>query len=245
MNTQKSAMPQTAMVMAAGLGTRMRPRTETIPKPLVPVAGKALVDYTLDFLAASGIKNAVVNSHYLAEMLESHLYARQVQKPEPQITISREEAVLETGGGIKNALPLLGNAPFFVINSDIICIDKADAPPALTRLWQAFDERKMDAILLLMETKKTVGYHGVGDFFANDNGNLRRRREDETAPLVFTGVQLIHPRLFANAPDGKFSLNVLYNRDISRLGAVVHSGDWLHIGSEAELAEAENWLNKP
>jgi MurNAc alpha-1-phosphate uridylyltransferase len=226
------------MIMAAGLGTRMRPLTETMPKPLVQVVGKPLIDYALDFLSASGISEIVVNSHYFAEILEEHLQSHHLAK---KITISREDEVLETGGGIKKALPILGNSPFFVLNADVICID--GAPPALAHLAQNFDTEKMDAILLLHEVEKAVGYSGKGDFFINDNGTLRRRAENETAPYVFTGIQIIHPRLFVGAPDGKFSLNELYNRDLNRIGAIIHAGDWLHVGSPSELAEAENYLS--
>jgi MurNAc alpha-1-phosphate uridylyltransferase len=232
--------PVKAMVMAAGLGTRMRPLTNAIPKPLVKVAGKPLIDYTLDFLASSGIEEAVVNSHYLAEMLEAHVLAR---KYPPRIKISREIEVLETGGGIKKALNMFGHEAFFVLNSDVICID--GKTPALHRLWQYWDEANMDALLLLNKVETAIGYSGQGDFFLED-GKLIRRAESETAPYVFTGIQLISPRLFNNSPDGKFSLNLLYNRDLSRIGAVVHDGNWLHIGSPSELSEAENWLkNQP
>lgn len=228
--------PKKAMVMAAGLGTRMRPITNKIPKPLVPVLGKPLIDYTLDFLANVGIEEAVVNSHYLADMLEAHVLAR---KSPPKITISREETVLETGGGIKNALHLFDSEPFFVVNSDVICID--GTIPALHRLWQAWNDKEMDALLLLNKVEDAVGYNGQGDFFTRD-GKLRRRTENETAPYVFTGIQLISPRLFNNSPDGVFSLNVLYNRNLDRIGAIVHDGNWLHIGSPSELEQAERWF---
>jgi len=266
-------LPKKAMIMAAGLGTRMRPLTETMPKPLVKVSGKPLIDYALDFLSASGVFEVVINSHYFAEMLEAHLQqyiesslrgaesdeaipknkerkewiaspsARNDEKTNVRITISREDEVLETGGGIKKALPMIGNnLPFFVLNADVICVDSA--PPALARLAQNFDAEKMDAILLLHEVKKAVGYAGKGDFFIKEYGGLRRRTENETAPYVFTGIQIIHPRLFANSPDGKFSLNELYNRDLTRIGAIIHNGDWLHVGSLSELAEAENYFTK-
>lgn len=229
--------PQTAMVMAAGFGTRMRPITDKLPKPLVKVLGKPLIDYSLDFLANSGVGKAVVNSYYLADLLEGHLRSRIIA---PQIIISRENEILETGGGIKNALPLLGKEPFFVVNSDVICID--GEIPALQRLAQAWDAKEMDALLLLHRVEDAVGYDGKGDFFVDKNGKLRRRAENETALYVFTGVQLISPRLFADSPDGKFSLNVLYNKDLMRVGAIVHDGGWLHIGSQSELEKAEEWL---
>lgn len=229
--------PETAMILAAGFGMRMRPLTESLPKPLVRVAGKPLIDYTLDFLAASGISEVVVNSHYLAELLEAHLHARLVP---PHILISREEVALETGGGVKNALKLLGNSPFFVLNSDVICID--GTTPALERLWKYWDDTKMDALLLLHKVKDAVGYEGKGDFSIFGEGKLRRRPVDETAPLVFTGIQILSPRLFANSPEGAFSLNALYNQSLDRVHALVHDGAWLHIGDEKGLAQAENWL---
>lgn len=230
-------MPQKAMVMAAGLGLRMRPLTEHIPKPLVHVVGKPLIDYSLDFLAQSGVTEAVVNSHYLAQLLEAHLLERKIP---PEIHISHEDEVLETGGGIKNALPLLGNLPFFVLNSDVICID--GKTPALHRLAQAWDDKNMDALLLLHKVEDAVGYDGKGDFFIEDDGKLRRRAENGIAPYVFTGVQIIHPRLFADSSEGKFSLNVLYNKNLARIGALVHNGNWLHIGNPQELEKAEEWL---
>lgn len=234
--------PKIAMVMAAGLGTRMRPITNTIPKPLVQVVGKALIDYSLDFLAASGVTEAIVNSHYLAEMLEAHLLARCGL---PKIHILREDVVLETGGGIKNALPLLGklsgNAPFFVVNSDVICID--GKIPALHQMWQHWDDSEMDALLLLHKVEDAVGYDGKGDFFINDDGKLRRRVVSEIAPYVFTGVQIISPRLFIDSPDGAFSLNVLYNKNLGRIGTLIHDGNWLHVGSQAELSQVENWMS--
>lgn len=232
-------MPKTAMVMAAGLGLRMRPLTETLPKPLVKILNKPLIDYSLDFLENAGITKAVINTHYLAYLLEEHLQKR--ERP-PKIQISREDIVLETGGGVKNALPALGRNPFFVINSDVICIN--DKIHALHRLWQAWDAVRMDILLLLHITKNAVGYNGKGDFFIEDNGFLRRRAEGEEAPYVFTGIQLINPTIFSDAPEGKFSLNLLYNKNLKRVGAIVHDGNWLHIGSPKELTKAEEWLSQ-
>lgn len=232
-------MIKTAMVMAAGFGTRMRPLTEHLPKPLVQVLGKPLIDYSLDLLAKSGVEEAVVNSHYLAELLEAYLLER---KSSPRIIISREDSVLETGGGIKNALQFFDYSPFFVVNSDVICID--GKIPALRRLWQYWDDEKMDALLLLHRVKDAVGYAGKGDFFIGDDGELRRRADDEIAPFVFTGIQIISPRLFADSLSGAFSLNVLYNKNLARVGVLIHDGNWLHVGSPQELAQAENWLAK-
>jgi MurNAc alpha-1-phosphate uridylyltransferase len=231
-------MPKAAMVMAAGFGTRMRPLTLQVPKPLVRVLGKPLIDYALDFLAQAGVMEVVVNSHYLPELLEAHLAARNIL---PHIRISREEVVLETGGGIKKALNSIGGNPFFVINSDVICIN--GNIPALHRLWQAWDDSSMDAILLLHRTENAIGYEGKGDFFiSGDDKKLRRRLNDESAPFVFTGVQLLHPRLFDGAPEGAFSLNVLYNKNLGRVGAIVHDGVWLHVGDQQGLNQAENFL---
>lgn len=229
------------MVMAAGLGRRMRPLTDTMPKPLVKVAGVPLLDRALDWLYASGVEEAVVNTHYKAEMLEAHLAGRR----HPAIRISYEETVLETGGGIKNALPLLGAEAFFVVNSDAICID--GKAPALRRLAAAWDESAMDALLLVHPVETAVGYHEAGDFFL-DGGKLRRRLREAKAPFVFTGIQLLHPRLFRDSPDGVFSLNVLYNRamredgTLPRVAALAHDGAWLHVGDPQGLAAAEAFL---
>lgn len=231
------AMPTTAMIMAAGFGKRMRPLTDTMPKPLVPVLGKPLIDYSLDLLAESGIKEAVVNSHYLAEILEGYLLQK---KSPPHIIISREEGILETGGGIKNALKLFDSEEFFVVNGDVICI--SGKTPTLKCLWQNFDAAKMDALLLLHKVEEAVGYAGDGDFFIECDGALRRRLAAEKAPYVFTGVQVISRSLFADSPDGTFSLNVLYNKNLPRIGALVHDGNWLHVGSKPELKQAEIWL---
>lgn len=237
-------MPAKAMILAAGLGTRMRPLTDTLPKPLVPVAGRALIDRVLDWAQASGVREAVVNTHYLADMLERQLGAR----AQPRMVFSREEVLLETGGGIKKALPLLGEEPFFSANSDTLCID--GPAPALHRLAQAWDGQDMDALLLVHKVENAVGYGGAGDFFMEADGSLRRRMAAASAPYVFTGVQIIHPRLFNGAPDGAFSLNLLYNRHMKddgtlrRVKAIAHDGGWLHVGDPAGLAQAEDWLRR-
>jgi N-acetyl-alpha-D-muramate 1-phosphate uridylyltransferase len=235
------SMPTKAMVLAAGLGTRMRPLTDTIPKPMVPVAGRTLIDRVLDWMQASA-QEVVINTHYMADMLEHHLATRAT----PRITFSREEPLLETGGGIRKALTFLGEAPFFSANSDTLCIDGAE--PALRRLARHWDDQSMDALLLLHKVEKAVGYDGPGDFFAGHDGILRRRLAAPSAPYVFTGVQLIHPRLFRDSPDGPFSLNLLYNRGmrddgtLQRVRAIMHDGDWLHVGDPAGLKQAEAWL---
>ncbi len=236
-------MKQKAILLAAGLGKRMRPLTDTIPKPLVEVAGKALVDHALDWFAAAGVKEVVVNSHYKAELLEAHILKRTTP---PAISISREEVLLETGGGIRQALALLGAEPFFSANSDVMCVD-GDIP-ALHRLQNAWNEETMDVLLLLHPVERAIGYDGAGDFFL-EQGRVRRRTAQEHAPYVFTGVQMIHPRLFRKAPEGAYSLNKLYDEALAagggsqpRLHAIVHDGNWLHVGDPAGVATATAWF---
>lgn len=234
--------PTKAMVLAAGLGTRMKPLTDHMPKPLITVAGTALIDYALNWLGASGIDDVVVNSFYKYEMLEAHLSHRK----RPAIHISREEPLLETGGGIKKALHLLGATPFLSLNSDTICLDGPS--PALARMAAAWDDESMDALLLLHPVADAIGYKGKGDFFMSADGRLRRRAQDETAPFVFTGVQLVHPRLFVPSPEGAFSMNMLYNREmasngtLARVRGLTHDGHWLHIGTPQERDAAEAWF---
>jgi N-acetyl-alpha-D-muramate 1-phosphate uridylyltransferase len=233
-------MNRKCMVLAAGFGKRMQPFTASVPKPLVMVGGKTLIDRNLDWLAESGVNEAIVNTHHKAEMLEAHL----AKRTRPHISISREQEILETGGGIKNALPLIGSEPFFCINSDVICLD--GEMPALQRLEQAWDSDQMDALLLIHPVREAIGFSGPGDFFL-EQGQLRRRLEEPTAPFVYTGIQMLHPRIFKNTPDGAFSLNLLYNRDMTDTGelkrvcALVHDGAWLHVGDPegVRLAEAE------
>lgn len=239
-----TSFPDKAMVLAAGLGLRMRPLTEHLPKPLVPVAGTTLIDRALDWVASAGVKEAVVNTHYLAPKLEAHLAHRSA----PKIHISYEEIVLETGGGIKKALPFLGDKPFFSLNSDVICLDGPSS--ALQRLSQCWNDNSMDALLLVQPVEKATGYEGAGDFFVEQHGAIRRRGKEASAPFVFTGIQLIHPRLFQGAPEGPFSLNVLYNRGITnnntlkRVYALPHDGEWLHIGDPRGLEQAEAFLSR-
>lgn len=218
-----------AMVLAAGLGRRMRPLTETRPKPLVELAGRTLLDRALDHLAETGIREVVVNTHYRGEMVAAHLSGR------PGITLSPEEILLDTGGGIANALPHLGAGPFIVVNSDTVWSD--GQIPALRRLMDFWDESRMDALLLLHPTVACSGVSDSGDFQMEPDGRLRRRREGEVAAFVFTGVQILHPRLFEGAPDGPFSLNLLYDRaqEAERLFGLRHDGEWFHVGTPREL----------
>ncbi|MBM3488529.1 MAG: nucleotidyltransferase family protein [Alphaproteobacteria bacterium] len=227
------------MVLAAGLGLRMRPVTLETPKPLVAVAGRTMLDRALDHLAAAGVAEAVVNVHWLAAKIEAHLAAR----ARPRIVISREDTLLETGGGIARALPLLGPAPFYSANADIVWTD--GAAPALDRLAASWDARRMDALLLLNPVDRAYGYDGDGDFHAAPDGRLRRRG-DGPAPLVFTGVQILTPALFDGAPPGAFSLNRLYDRaaEAGRLHGLVHDGDWFHVGTVDGLATAEAVLGR-
>jgi N-acetyl-alpha-D-muramate 1-phosphate uridylyltransferase len=235
-----------AMVLAAGLGKRMMPLTATIPKPMIEVCGRTLIDRALDFFANSDVNDVVVNSFYKAELLEAHLAKRQLTSPHaPNITVLREELLLETGGGILNALTHLGENPFFSANSDTICVD--GTKPAITRMIEGWNDECMDALLLLHPVEKAIGYDGKGDFFF-ENGVIRRRHDNDTAPYVFTGVQLLHLRLFSGATPGVFSMNMLYNRGIlpdgtlPRIGGIIHDGDWLHVGDPSGLALAQQWF---
>ena len=228
--------PKTAMVLAAGLGTRMRPLTDTTPKPLVKVAGKALIDHVLDKLAAAGVKTAVVNVHYLADQIERHLAKRK----KPRIVISDERGLLlDTGGGVAKALPLLGDAPFFHVNSDTLWID--GDTPNLVRLAQAFDAKAMDVLLLLAPAKGSVGYGGSGDFSLHSDGRLVARVAGTQAPLVYAGVAILAPALFHQAPEGAFSLTALFERAAAkgRLHGLKLDGRWMHVGSPEAIAAAE------
>jgi MurNAc alpha-1-phosphate uridylyltransferase len=226
-----------AMVLAAGLGLRMRPITLTLPKPLVPVAGRTMLDRALDHLDRAGAGRKVVNLHWLGETIRSHLDGRD------DVVFSEESVLLETGGGVAKALPLLGTEPFYVCNADIIWTDKGEA--ALSRLSRAFDPARMDGLLLLQSTETAFGYEGQGDFHLGPDGRLTRRRQGETTPYLFAGVQILHPRLFAGHPGGAFSLNLLYDKAMAsdRLFGLVHEGGWYHVGTPGALAEAEALLD--
>ncbi|MFO1033467.1 MAG: nucleotidyltransferase family protein [Hyphomicrobiales bacterium] len=232
----------TAMVLAAGFGTRMRPLTLTVPKPLIAVAGQPLIAHGFDRLREAHVAKAVVNGHYLAEQI----FAWCAQQRVPHTVISDErDAILDTGGGIARALPLLGNEPFFVLNSDSFWID--DGLPALERLRAAWRDDAMDCLLLLCDPAQTTGYDGHGDFAIADNGTLSRAK---AAPgrkaYAYIGGYLVHPRLFAGAPAGAFSMNVLWDRAIAqgRLSGLAHDGHWLHVGTPEAIAEAEAWLGQ-
>jgi len=225
------AVPKSAMVLAAGLGTRMRPITQTVPKPLIELGGQTLLDHAIDRLVLAGVERVVVNVHYKADLITARLAAR----TQPKIDISHEEELLETGGGVLKALPFLDEL-FFVVNSDVLWLDGKDY--ALARLAGAFDPVRMDVVLLLQRTATAIGYEGNGDYFLDPLGNPRRRGEREIAPYIFTGVQLLHRRLFEGVGEKRFSLNRLYDRadDAGRLHAIVHDGEWYHVGTPDGLA---------
>ncbi|WP_341705353.1 nucleotidyltransferase family protein [Ferrovibrio sp.] len=234
------ALPQTAMVLAAGLGTRLRPLTEHTPKPLITIAGRSLLDHALDRLVEAGVRHAVVNIHWLGGQIREHLASRR----DIAVTISDESAeLLETGGGIAHALPLLGDTPFFAVNADLIWRDHGES--ALRRLAAAFDPATMDGLLLLQPRDQATGHAGPGDFDRGADGRLVRRGRNPAAAYVYTGVQLLQPSLFAGAPKGAFSLNLLYDRAIAagRLSGLPHQGDWMDVGTHDGIAIAEKILS--
>ncbi|GAA0774459.1 N-acetylmuramate alpha-1-phosphate uridylyltransferase MurU [Brevundimonas olei] len=227
--------PTTAMVLAAGLGTRMRPLTDDRPKALVEVGGKALIDHVLDRLAEAGVTDAVVNVHWFADRLESHLTAR----ARPTIRISDERAeLLETGGGLKKARPLLGDGPVFVANIDSVWIDRGDALGDLIRLW---DPARMDAALLLARREGSIGFEGGGDFLLGDDGALTFRGEAASAPYAYMGVHITRPDYADHGPDGPFSLSPLWRASAAegRLFGCVLDGDWMHVGDPQARDAAE------
>jgi N-acetyl-alpha-D-muramate 1-phosphate uridylyltransferase len=232
------ASPRTAMVLAAGLGTRLRPVTETIPKPLVEINGRTLLDHAIDHLALAGVERVVVNVHYKAAMVAAQL----ARRDHPCMEISEEPELLDTGGGVKRALPLLDDT-FFVVNGDVFWLDGKDH--ALLRLTGAFDPDHIDAILLLQRTVTAVGYEGSGDYFLDASGRPHRRGEREVAPYLFAGIQLLHRRLFDGMPERIFSLVHLFDRaeQAGRLRAIVHDGEWYHIGTPEGLAASRELLS--
>jgi MurNAc alpha-1-phosphate uridylyltransferase len=227
------------MVLAAGLGTRLRPLTDERPKPLISVHGRTLLDRTLDRLVEGGVTRAVVNVHWKAEMVRAHLATRR----DLAIEISDEsDALLETGGGVARALPLLGAEPFLVVNSDMIWRDWHGS--SLERMGARWNPEVMDALLLMQTTVFAIGYDGMGDFAMDPDGRLTRRDSRFVSPFVFTGVQILHPRLFENCPAGAFSLNRLYDKaqEAGRLFGLRHYGDWMDVGTHAGIAAAEEEL---
>ncbi len=230
---------KTAMVLAAGLGTRMRPLTDEVPKPLVTLGGRALIDHVLDRLAAAGIEKAVVNAHHHADRLEAHLKRRK----RPAIVISDERAaLLDTGGAVVRALPQLGPDPFIIHNSDSVWLEGIGSN--LRRLMAAWDGERMDSLMLLAMGATSLGYDGQGDFVMDGYGRIKRRAEHRVAPFVFTGVSIAHPRLFEGAGSGRFSLNAAWDRAIvrDRLYGIRLDGLWMHVGTPESLEAAEREL---
>lgn len=229
---------RTAMVLAAGYGERMRPLTDTMPKPLVPLMGRTLIDHVLDRLADAGVETAVVNVHYLPEQIEAHMEARGAHAPKTVISDERD-LLLDTGGGTTKALPLLGDGPFFIHNSDSVWSEGVTA--ALPRMQRAWDEDNMDCLLLLAPLSTSIGYHARGDFDMAPDGRLSRRGERQVVPFAFAGVSLCKAAMFEDAPDGPFSLNLLWDRALAkgRLYGVRLDGRWMHVGTPEALAEAE------
>jgi MurNAc alpha-1-phosphate uridylyltransferase len=234
--TRSWTIPKRAMVLAAGLGTRMRAFNGQIPKPLVQVGGKALIDYVLDRLAAQGVERAVVNVHHLADQIVRHLARRQ----RPSIAISDERSeLLGTGGGVIKALPELGQGPFFHVNSDTIWIDGVQ--PNLGRLAAAFDPARMNALLLVASTASSIGYAGRGDFSMAPDGRLTRRAERDVVPFVYSGAAILTPAFFAGIPAGASSMTPLFDRaaDAERLFGLRLEGVWMHVGTPEAVKAAE------
>ena len=231
-----SVTPTKAMVLAAGLGLRMRPLTDHMPKPLVRVAGQPLLDHVLDKLAGAGVTEAVVNVHYLPDQIIQHTATR----TRPHIIISDErDVVLGTGGAVVKALPLLGKDPFFHVNADTMWID--GVRPNLTRLAETFDPRRMDILLLMAPTTSSIGYSGRGDYAMLADGALRKRREHQVVPFVYAGAAIMSPSLFTGSPAGEFSLTKMFDRanEQERLFGLRLDGVWMHVGTPDAVQAAE------
>lgn len=233
----------TAMMMAAGLGKRMRPLTATRPKPLVRVAGQALIDHTLDKVEAAGIRRTVVNVHYLADSIEAHLKARARRTGAEYVVSDERDKLLETGGGLIRAKPLLGDKPFLYVNSDNIWVNgPVDSIAALAERW---DNETMDCLLLMIPQANAQCHRGPGDFHMDQHGRLSRRRSGRVAPFVWIGIQILSPRIIVDPPSDAFSTNIFWDRAIAagRAYGLVHSGLWFDVGTpqaipvvEAEIA---------
>ncbi len=235
-----AAVPKRAMILAAGYGKRLRPVTLKTPKALIKVGGRTLIDRTVDRLDEAGVETIVVNLHHLGHLVEQHLRSRKG----PKFEFSHEDTLLETGGGVLKALPLLGDEPFLVVNADVMWLNGPTS--ILERMAEIWDETKMDGLLLLHPTVDAYGYAGMGDFCIDVEGKLQQRPERELSPYLFTGIQILHPRLFEGAPEGKFRLRFLYDRAIEneRLFGIVHDGEWFHVGTSEGMADAESYLRE-
>jgi MurNAc alpha-1-phosphate uridylyltransferase len=239
MTASKNWRPEAAMVLGGGLGKRMLPLTKDIPKPMVRLKGRTLIDHVLDRVAAAGVPRAVVNVHYCADKLEAHV----TQRKQPEILISDErQQLLDTGGGVTKALPLLGTEPFLIHNSDSVWIEGVGSN--LERLFSFWNPDTMDSVMLLASAATSLGYDGAGDFAMDKDGRLIRRGERQMAPFVFTGVSIAHPRIFEGAPQGPFSMNRLWDAaiDNGRLFGIRLDGLWMHVGTPEALVEAERWI---
>ncbi|MCE2491337.1 MAG: nucleotidyltransferase family protein [Alphaproteobacteria bacterium] len=228
------------MVLAAGKGTRMRDLASERPKPLIKVKDTPLIDGVLDRVSAAGIRKVVVNVHHFAGMLRDHLVSRQ----EPEIAISDEsDQLLDTGGGVARALEHFDGRPFFVLNADVLWLD--GRANTLSRLAQRWSDEEMDALLLMCFTVNAIGYEGLGDFMMADDGRLSRREEQCVAPFAYSGIQVLHPRLFDAVPGGVFSLNRLWDKAESegRLFGLIHEGAWMHVGTPEGVSAAEDVLS--
>ncbi len=225
--------PATAMVLAAGRGRRLRPLTDALPKPLIEVAGRPLIDHVLDRLVAAGVERAVVNTHHLAEQVEAHLATRE----RPQIRISREAELLGTGRGVAQVLPWLGPGPFYIADADVFWLD--GPVPALDRLAGFWDAERMDALLLLMSTPKAFGVDGTGDFYLDPHGRILRNGPSRVAPFYYAGAEIVHPRLYDGMPAGAFNAAAVWDRalEAGRLWGLVHDGGWFHVGTPEGLEE--------
>ncbi len=229
-----------AMILAAGLGTRMAPLTAERPKPLIELQGRALIDHVIDKMVRADVEFIVVNVHYKAEMMKAHLARRK----DVSIQICDEtDAILDTGGAITNALPLFRGEPFFTQNSDSLWVEGMGH--ALSRMQERWDPSKMDALMLLAPCATSIGYEGRGDFEMHTDGRLMRRSEMKLAPFVWTGLQIVHPRLFEGAPRGRFSINPLWDKAIEneRLFGIRLDGVWIHVGTPQAKSEAEAFLS--
>ena len=226
------------MIMAAGFGTRMRPLTDDRPKPLVTVRGRTLLDHALDRLVAAGVTMVVINLHYRAQQVKDHLAKRR----DLDIRYSMEDEILGTGGGVVKALPLFDGESFFILNSDSVWVEGYVSPlSAMQRMWEP---GQMDGLLLLAPMTTAMGYEGRGDFLLDANGHIARVPERTSSPFAYPGVQIVHPRLFADAPGASFSTNVVWDRAIAknRLYGLRLEGVWIHVGTPQAREEAERFL---